>query len=363
MKLQKGVTMTDIQTKNRKIGPNDPTYIVAEMAWSHDGSEEKAAAIIRGAAQGKADAIGIHLTSLPDYMVPHYGSGKGRVSAGKEDQNIYRYLEKINLSFEAWGRLIPEAKGLGLDICVMCNDWPSFDFAQRYNPDIYVISPASFVEEDFVRAQARTGKPLFLRVGGAMLGEIERVIYWAQAEGNRSLVLLFGFQNYPTRIEDSHLTFLHTLRQTFGFQVGLADHLDAEDDLALLLPLLALPLGATVIEKHVTHNRKLKGEDFESALNPEELARMVNYVRRAEKSLGSAHIQEIYATMDAYRQISRKRAVAACTIQAGEVLTGKHIAFKRSDEGISPEEIKYVLGGKAKRELKANEAITLETVM
>jgi sialic acid synthase SpsE len=355
--------MEDIQTKNRRIGSHHPTYIIAEMAWSHDGSAEKAAAIIRGAAKAKADAIGIHLTSLPDYMVPHYGSGKGRVSAGKEDQNIYRYLEKINPSFETWGRLIPEAEEMGLDVCVMCNDWPSFHFAQKYDPEMYVISPASFVEEDFVRAQARTGKPLLLRAGGAMLGEIERVIYWAQAEGNRKLILLFGFQNYPTRIEDSHLAFLHTLQKTFGFQVGLADHLDAEDELALVLPLLALPLGATVIEKHVTHDRKLQGEDFESALDPGELAKLVKYVRLAEKALGRAHIQEIYSTMDAYRQISRKRAVAACAIREGEVLSGQNITFKRSDQGISPEEVRYVLGGTAKKELKANEAITLETVI
>ena len=354
--------MEEIQTRERIIGPNHPTYMIAEMAWSHDGSVEKAATIIRGAAQAKADAISIHITSLRDYMVPYYGSGKGRVSAGKEDQNIYRYLEKINLPFDAWAELIALAKNLGLDVCVMANDGSSLEFARRQDPEMYVISPASFVEEDFVRAIARIKKPLLLRVGGALLGEIEKVILWAQEEGNSQIILLFGFQNYPTPMEGTHLALLRTLKEAFGFQVGLADHLDADDDLALFLPLLAIPFGATVIEKHLTHDRRLKGEDFESALNPDELSKMVSAARRVERAMGSAHIQGIYPTMDAYRQISRKRIVAACDLGEGEVLSRGKIICKRSDEGLAPDEIKYVLGRKVKKRLAINDPITLESI-
>ncbi len=355
--------MERIQTKNKNIGPSFPTYIIGEMAWSHDGSVGKASSIITGAAEAKADAISIHITSIPDYMVPHYGSGKGRVSAGKEDQNIYRYLEAINLKFHDWKQLIPLAKGLGLEVCVMCNDWPSFEFVKPLEPEMYVISAASFAEENFVRAMAHTQKPLLLRVGGASLGEMEKVIFWAKDEGNHQLILLFGFQNYPTRIEETHLAFLKTLKQTFGFQVGLADHLDADDDLALLLPLLAIPFGVTVIEKHVTHDRKLRGEDFESALNPDELKRMVSYVRRVEKAIGPPHIQEIYSSMDAYRQISRKRIVAARDLKEGEAIGQESITFKRSDGGMTPDEMKYILGRKVKGKLSANDPITQETIL
>jgi len=355
--------METIRTKNRIIGSGHPAYLIAEMAWSHDGSVEKASSIIQGTAKAKADAISIHLTSLTDYMVPHYGSGKGRVSAGKEDQNIYRYLEAINLTSEDWTKLIPMAKGLGLDVCVMCNDWRSLEFVQGFDPEMYVISAASFAEEDFVRAMSKTHKPLLLRIGGASLGEIEKVIFWAREEGNQEMILLFGFQNYPTRIEDTHLTFLRTLKETFGFQVGLADHLDAEDPVAFILPLLAIPFGATAIEKHVTHDRRLKGEDFESALNPEELQRFVSYVRQVEVAIGSSHTQEIYSTMDAYRQISRKRIVAACELEEGEVIYREKITFKRSDVGMTPDEIKYVLGRRVKTKLAANDPITLEAVI
>lgn len=355
--------MEYIRTRNREIGPGNPTYVIAEMAWSHDGSFEKASFIIQETAKANADAISIHITSLPDYMVPHYGGGKGRVSAGKEEHNIYRYLEEINLTFEDWARLIPMAKEFGLDVCVMCNDWPSFEFVQDYDPEMYVISAASFVEEDFVRVMARAKKPMLLRVGGALLGEIEKVIFWAREEGNSQIILLFGFQNYPTSIGNTHLAFLKTLKEAFGLQVGLADHLDADDDMALVLPLLAIPYGATVIEKHITHDRGLKGEDFESALNPDELKKLVYYIRQTEKAAGSSHIQHFYEAMEAYRNISRKRIVAACPIQEGEVISRQKITFKRSDWGMTPDEMRYVVGRKVKKSIGFNEPITLETLL
>lgn len=352
--------MESIPTRNRKIGPDHPVYVIAELAWSHDGSEEKASAIIRGACDAGADAISVHVTALADYMVPHYGNGKGRVSAGKEDRKIYEYLENINLPPGAWGELLPLARDLGLDICAMCNDWASLDLMDTYSPDMYVISAASFVEEDFVREIARRRKPLILRVGGASLGEMEKVIRWAREEGNRQSILLFGFQNYPTRIEETHLAFLRTLRETFGLQVGLADHLDADKDMAVILPLLAVPYGATVIEKHVTHDRSLKGEDFESALNPPELKRLVSYLRQVEKAIGLPHMEDFFSSMANYRQVSRKRIVARRPIRMGDVITREDITCKRSDAGAYPDEIRYVLGRKLITDLDANDAILLE---
>ena len=129
------------------------------------GSIEKASYIIREAARAKADAISVHLTSMKDYMVPQYGTGKGRVSAGKENIGLYPYLESINLVFDAWKKLILEARDLGLDICVMCNDWSSFEFAEDIDPEIYVISASAFMEEEFIRNLAKTNKPLLLTEG------------------------------------------------------------------------------------------------------------------------------------------------------------------------------------------------------
>src|SRR5580704_989010 len=99
--------------------------MIAEMAYSHDGKRELAEQIVRDAAAAGADAISIHITQMPDYMVRHYGSGPGRVSAGKETSSIYDYLVRISLPFEDWHAIATAARQAGLDLVVMPNDAPS----------------------------------------------------------------------------------------------------------------------------------------------------------------------------------------------------------------------------------------------
>ena len=154
--------------KTRKV------MIIAEMAWAHDGSFNKAINIMKAARESGADAIGIHLTDLPNYMVPHYGSGVGRVSAGKEHMQVYNYLDKINLTPFDWQQFVIEAKKEGMKLCIMPNDKPSLDFCEKeLKPDFYVLTAAAFIENEFIKAVAQTKRPTLFRIGGATLGEIE----------------------------------------------------------------------------------------------------------------------------------------------------------------------------------------------
>jgi sialic acid synthase SpsE len=310
--------------------------IIAEMAYSHDGKRELAEQIVRDAAAAGADAISIHITQMADYMVRHYGSATGRVSAGKESNSIYDYLVRISLPFDDWRAIAEEARRLGLDLVVMPNDAPSLAFAKTLNPAVFVVPPASFEDREFVEAIGRAGKPTYVRVGGATMGEIESVINQLRGVGNDKITLLYGHQNYPTEIGHTHLMFLSCLKETFGFPVGIADHIDAEDDFATIAPLLAIPLGIRCIEKHMTHDRSKRGEDFESALNRDEFARLVERVRKAEQSLGDRHASPLDQASINYRKTVRKRLVAARDIKAGERLTADALIAKRADDGASP---------------------------
>jgi sialic acid synthase SpsE len=310
--------------------------MIAEMAYSHDGKRELAEQIVRDAAAAGADAISIHITQMPDYMVRHYGSGPGRVSAGRETSSIYDYLVRISLPFEDWHAIAAAARQAGLDLVVMPNDAPSLAFAKTLAPAALVVPPASFEDRDFVEDIGRAGKPVYVRVGGATMGEIEAVINQLRGIGNERITLLYGHQNYPTAIADTNLMFLACLKETFGYPVGIADHTDADDELAAIVPLLAIPLGITCIEKHITHNRAKRGEDFESALNGNEFARLVANVRKTEQALGLRHAAPLDAASIKYRNTVRKRLVAARDIKAGERLTADLIVAKRADEGASP---------------------------
>src|SRR4051812_29420609 len=114
----------------KSIGEGHPTFVVAEMAWAHDGSVTKAKKIIDGAAAAGADSINFHLTSVSDYMVPYYGAGPGRISGGKDISQIYRYLLDLNLSNSEFLELFSYARNRGLITSAMCNDLASLEFAR-----------------------------------------------------------------------------------------------------------------------------------------------------------------------------------------------------------------------------------------
>lgn len=353
-----------VKLGNRVVGDGQPAFVIAEMAWSHDGSLAKAKKIVKGTSDAGADAISVHITSIKDYMVKAYGSAAGQtLSAGKEQEIIYDYLNRVNLKDNDWKQLFTYTKGLGVAICAMPNDLQSLKLCQRLAPDAYVIAAACFVEENLVIEVARQKKPVILRIGGATLGEIEATANRIREQGNEDIILLHGFQSYPTKIENTRLRLIPSLKALFGLPVGLADHIDAESHLAMVVPLVALGFGANVIEKHITHDRSLKGEDFESALNPADLKKLVSDIREIEKSLGSTAFGPLSAEEVRYRRVSRKRTVATRLIKKGEKITEKDFAFKRTDDGIYPDEGKFIIGRTASEDIKEDAPLTWDKLL
>ena len=355
--------MKQVKLGDKAIGDGYPTFIIAETACSHDGSVEKAENMIRGAAEAKADSVNFQVFSIKDLMVPQYGSGRARVSAGKESQPVYDYLSTISFEPEIWKDLFDYARKRKLLIICTCGDLHSVNFVSKLEPDAYTISAPSLCEEGFVREIATKGKPIFLRIGGSFLGEIEKAVMLIRECGNSDIILIHGFQNYPTKLEDMNLSYMQSLKSIFCLPVGFADHVDAESELALFLPLVALPFGANVIEKHITHDRKLKGEDFESALNPDEFKKFVQYVREIDKTFGSPDVRQLSEDELNYRQVCRKRMVASKPLKKGEEISHDKIAFKRSDEGIFPDEYRFTIGRKVNRDIAENDPITMDKLL
>jgi sialic acid synthase SpsE len=353
-----------ITVKNKSIGDGCPTFVVAEMAWAHDGSVDKGKAIIDGAAAAGADAINLHFTNIADYMVPYYGAGPGRVSGGREVLQVYRYLDDINLSNDAFHELVEHARKAGLLVSAMCNDLKSLDFARDLaKPDILMIHPSSVSEEKLLRGIAATGKPFVIYVGGLTLGEIETAVRLSFDEGNKNVILQHGFQSYPTALEENNLNYIPTLKAMFGQPVAFGDHTDGADPMAHIVPLIAIAKGANVIEKHITYDRAEKGEDYESALDPKGFKVFVEQLRKAELTLGLSRWRPLSEREVKYRGVVRKRAVAKMPIPAGSVIDMQHVAFKRVDEGFFPDEFTNLVGHvRAKMNIEENMAITWNNV-
>lgn len=335
--------------------------IIAEMAWGHDGKINQAIELLYAAKKAGADLFSIHITDLPSYMVSYYGSGEGKVSAGREELDVYKYLAQINLSEKEWEVFAKEAKSCSMPLCVMPNDSKSLHFSEeKINPEAYVISAACFVEVAFLEEVAKLDKLTFFRIGGAYLGEIEKAIEVFKKSGNQKVVLLHGFQNYPTKLEETNLAYLQTLNQMFNLEVGLADHIDGSDELAIIIPSLATAYGATYIEKHITLDREAKSEDFESALDPVQFERMANLIKSSEIALGKSYNSELSAATLRYRQVSRKRIVANSNLKQGHVIELNDIVFKRCDIGLTPDQVDTIVGRSLRQSVKKDDAITLK---
>lgn len=351
------MTHRPFQIGRSTIAAGSAVCVIAELAWAHDGDVEKAVRIAQGAATAGADAFSIHITHLPDYMGAHYGNA-GTVSAGKPTTAIFEYLSKINLDADAVRRVVGATRAGGLAVCPMPNDAPSLALARSLEPDAIVLSPACFVVEEFVDAIGAVGVPVILRIGGATLEEISDTVGRLRSAGARDLLLLHGFQTYPTRLEETNLRAIGTLGRMFECAVGLADHLDGGDPLALTIPALAIGAGAVALEKHITWDRNERGEDFESALNPAQFREFVRYVRQAETAYGRDGLPEFTADVVRYRQVVRKRVVAAVDLPAGIRIEAAHLACKRSDEGAAPTERRQLIGRRLKKAVARDEPVT-----
>jgi sialic acid synthase SpsE len=342
------------------------TYVIAEMAWAHNGSLDTAIQILRGAKKAGADAIGIHLTSMPDYMVPHYRCVDGQTLSGgpgSEDGHIYRYLSHLNLKQEDWQVFFRTALDLGVQICAMCNDLASLAFAASQNAiDVYAISAASFTEHDFVLEIARQKKPLVLRIGGATLGEIEETLTLIRQVNDEEIILLHGIQLYPTDISLLNISALAALKQCFRCRVGLADHTDGGTEEAFFLPAIAIPYGASAIEKHITLDRDLKHEDYEAALGVEEFQRFVRNIRLTEFAIGNGILGTLTAADLKYRRVSRKRTVARNNLSKGTLVSRGDVVSKRSDNGLDPGQTELLIGRKLCVDVAAEEGLDLTKV-
>jgi sialic acid synthase SpsE len=343
------------------------TYVIAEMAWAHNGSLDTAIQILHGAKKAGADAVGIHLTSMPDYMVPRYLCNAGQTISGSQPSNdgeIYRYLERLNLKWEEWLRFLQVTDELKIDVCAMCNDSVSLNFGKSQRQiSSYALAAACFTEVDFVRETARQNKPMVLRIGGATLGEIERAVSAIRECGNDDIVLLHGIQLYPTDPGLLNLSALTVLKTVFNTAVGIADHIDGGLQEAQMLPALAIPYGISVIEKHITLDRALKHEDYEAALGVAEFARFTELVHLAERAIGDGAIGALTPAEIKYRRVSRKRAVARRAIPLGTVITPADITFKRADHGLDASEASLLVGRTLKCNVSLDDGLDLSKIV
>lgn len=345
------------------------TYIIAEMAWSHNGLIENAVKILKGAKNAGAQALGIHLTDLDCLMVKNYKCIAGQTLSDSKDNlaSIFEYLNKINITNEDWLAFNEIAEKENMALIAMCSDVNSFTFSKQLNIRQYVISAPSFLEFDYIEKVVNFNSKIILRIGGATIQEIETVISFIYSiNSHAEITLLAGIQLYPTPIKELHFKSILSLQSHFSkykVRIGLADHIDGDDPNAIYLPGLALAFGVDCIEKHITCDRKDKAEDYEAALGIDQFKQFTNYIETVETALGDGTLDYFNNTASIkYREVVRKKIVASRIISKGETINKSDLTFKRSDFGATLNDINLLIGKKLRSNKMKDDGINLEDV-
>ena len=239
----------------------------------------------------------------------------------------------------------------------------SVDFAESLGVDAYKIHSADLANPELIDCVAHTGKRIDLSAGASTLDEIQAALTWIRRAGNERIWLMYGYQNFPTRLDDVHLDYLAKLRRLFELPVGYQDHTDADEPGAFWIPAAAAGMGVEVLEKHLTHDRAKQGADHEAALNPDEFARFVRMVREIEAAKGRGVPRTFSDDEEKYRVYAKKSIVASGDLPAGHVLQRGDLVFLRSpDLGLPPDRADELIGRALARPVSAQDLIRPEDV-
>lgn len=338
--------MTNLVTiKGRKIGPDQPPYVIAEMSANHNGSLDRALAIIEAAHNAGAQAVKLQ-SYRADTITIDYDGPEFIVHGGLWDgYRLYDLYEKAAMPWEWHEPLFKRGKELGIAIFSSPFDATAVELLEKLEAPAYKIASLELCDIPLIERVAKTGKPIVMSTGASELDEVKEAVAAARAAGARELVLLHCTSGYPTPTRDSNLKTIPDLARMFDAVIGLSDH-----TMGTAVPVAAVALGAAVIEKHVTLRRADGGVDSTFSLEPEELERMVADVNAAWEAKG----QVFYGLAESERA-SRKFRRSLYVVQdlaAGQVIGMEHVRSIRPGLGLPPKHLKDVVGKRAARDVK-----------
>jgi len=329
--------------------------IIAEAGVNHNGSLKTAKQLVEVAAEAGANMVKFQTFSADRLVTTSARKADYQNQATDETESQHAMIRKLELSREIHEELIAYCKQCGIEFFSTGFDILSIDLLVDLGLEQFKIPSGEITNLPYLRHIGKLEKPVILSTGMANLGEIETALDVLETSGTSrdQATVLHCNTEYPTPMEDVNLRAMLSIRDALGVDVGYSDH-----TLGIEVPVAAVALGATVIEKHFTLDRTLPGPDHRASLEPYELKAMVRAIRNIELALGDG-IKRPSASETKNRPIARKSLVAATDIRSGERFTETNLAVKRPGSGISPMRWDEILARTANRDFEADELIEL----
>lgn len=330
-------------------------YIIAEAGVNHNGDIQLAKKLCDVAKDAGVDAVKFQTWKTENIVTqeaPLAAYQEQNISSKGDSQ--FEMLKKLELSYDDFVELQNYCETIGVRFLSTPDDEESLEFLSGLNLDFIKIGSGEVNNIPYLRKIGAKKQPVILSTGMSFLGDIERAYNILLESGASSVKLLHCTSNYPCPMNEVNLNAMLTLKAAFKCEVGYSDH-----TLGIEVPIAAVALGATIIEKHFTLDKNMDGPDHKASLNPEELKEMVQSIRNIEIALGNG----IKCPNNSETKTSKvvwKSIVAAKIIEKGSVFTEENLTVKRTGEGIPASLWDLVIGKKAKRTFMSDEVINIE---
>jgi N-acetylneuraminate synthase len=335
----------DIKIGNFVFGPGRPPLVIAEMSGNHNGSLDRALAIVEMAAKAGAQALKLQ-TYTADTMTIDLSEREFFISDPSSLWNgtsLYKLYEQAHTPWEWHKPIFDRCKQLGMIGFSSAFDATAVDFLEGLGVPCYKIASFENIDLPLVRKVAATGKPMIISTGLASIAELAETVQAAREAGAKDLILLKCTSAYPASPENSNLNTIPHMRELFGCHVGLSDH-----TMGIGAAVASAALGAIAIEKHVTLRRADGGVDSAFSMEPEELAALVTETKVAVEAMGGVS----YGPTEAERKslVYRRSLYIVRDLRAGDVLTAANVRAIRPGLGLPPGNLDRVLGRRINRD-------------
>ncbi|MBY7800195.1 pseudaminic acid synthase [Vibrio fluvialis] len=346
---------SEIIINGRKIGPDHPPYIIAELSANHNGDINRAFQIIEEAKKAGASAIKLQ-TYTHDTITIDCDSEEFQIHGGLWDgQTLYELYKGAHMPWEWHKPLFDKAKELGITIFSSPFDFSAVELLEELDAPAYKIASFEVIDLPLIKRVAQTGKPMIISTGMANEEEIAEAIETARNNGCEDLIVLHCVSGYPAPAEQYNLKTIADISERFDVLSGLSDHtIDNATAVA------SVTLGACLIEKHVTMDRNGGGADDSFSLEPKELQALCRDTKTAWLAMGKVNYERTEAEKGNVK--FRRSLYIVKDIKAGEVLTEAHVRSIRPGFGLAPKYLDMVLGKVASQNLAKGTALTWELI-
>ena len=337
---------------NRRVGNDQPCYIVAEMSGNHGQSYDRALEIVRAAADAGADAVKMQAYTADTITLQHDGPDF-RIQKGNSWESYNTLYELYQSAYTPWEWFAPltaEAKALGMDAFCSVFDHSSVDYMESIGTNAYKIAAPEITDIPLLRKAAQTGKPVILSSGVSSQADLTLAINTLRGEGCKQIMVLKCTSEYPAPIDQANLLTIKDISKRFNCLSGLSDH-----TLDSTVAIAAICVGASMIEKHFTLDSTETVDSFFS-LQPEEFKSLVDKIRIAERALGQVDYSR--AGLKSGTANGRRSLYASKNIRSGDIFSGDNIRSVRPAHGLHPSHWDDLIGATATRDIGFGERLT-----